>query len=198
MDPALPSRREFVLSSTRLLGGGWMALALPALSSLSACAKDAARSGAPLTVLTPAEGRTFAALADRILPSDDLPGAEEAGVLHFADLGLGSFFETMREPVRDGLADLDRRARTLDATAAGFADLAPERQDEVLRAVETTPFFDVARMLVLAGTFSDPSYGGNRDGAGWRLLGVEHRGSYQPPFGWYDEEYPRERKGGAA
>jgi hypothetical protein len=43
----------------------------------------------------------------------------------------------------------------------------------------------------VAGVFSDPSYGGNRDHAGFTLIGMEHAAAYQPPFGWYDAEYAK-------
>jgi hypothetical protein len=44
-------------------------------------------------------------------------------------------------------------------------------------------------MLTLFGMFSTPSYGGNRDGAGWKLLGFEDMHAFQPPFGYYDRNY---------
>ena len=34
--------------------------------------------------------------------------------------------------------------------------------------------------------FADPSWGGNREQAGWKLLGFDPRGIWQPPFGAYD------------
>jgi hypothetical protein len=42
------------------------------------------------------------------------------------------------------------------------------------------------RFLTIAGTFANPSWGGNRDKIGWRLLGFEDRFVWQPPFGDYD------------
>jgi hypothetical protein len=37
--------------------------------------------------------------------------------------------------------------------------------------------------------FSMPAYGGNRNGAGWRLLGFQDMHVFQPPFGYYDRDY---------
>lgn len=136
------------------------------------------------------------ALAARILPSDETPGAEEAGAVYFADLALAGPFAGMLGSVRPGLADLDRRAA--DRGAARFADLSPEVQDEVIRAVENTPFFGNARLLTVAGTLADPSHGGNRDGAGDRILGIPHAPVWQPPFGYYDAEYSTSAEGGGA
>lgn len=195
MFPTAHSRREFVASTARLLGGGWAASSLPLLAALSACARDAARRGELLTTLTPEEGRTLAAFAAQVFPSDGSPGAEEAGTLHFVDRGLGTFFADLREPLRAGLADLDGRARAADPAAASFADLAPERQAAVMREIEQTPFFGAARMLTVMSVFSDPSYGGNRDGVGWTLVGIEPHATHEPPFGHYDAEEMRRRGG---
>lgn len=106
------------------------------------------------------ERRTVEAAMARIIPSDDTPGAREADTLAFLErylsgLGFiyakpdGSGFETLagrqaeawgrriailRTRYREGLQDLDRRSRALGGD--DFADLAPERQDDVLRDLE--------------------------------------------------------------
>jgi hypothetical protein len=74
--------------------------------------------------------------------------------------------------------------------AATFADLPPERRIAFMRTIEQTPFFEQMRLLTLLGMFSSPAYGGNVDGAGWKLLGFEDRHVFAPPFGWYDRDYP--------
>jgi hypothetical protein len=66
-----------------------------------------------------------------------------------------------------------------------------------MRDVEQAgPFFPVAQLLTVAGVFADASYGGNRNGVGSSLLAVEHAPTYQPPFGFYDEELTRRSGGG--
>jgi gluconate 2-dehydrogenase gamma chain len=181
------ARREFLADSGRAIAAGWLALELPWLASLAGCARSEAERGAPFTVLTAGEGRTMRAVAAQIIPSDDaMPGAEEAGAVYFVDRALGTaFFASQLPVVRGGLADLDTRARAAGARG-GFAELPSARQIDVLRQIEKTPFFAAARTLVVTGTFADPSYGGNRGGAGWKLLGMEHAGSFTAPFGWYD------------
>ena len=62
-----------------------------------------------------------------------------------------------------------------------FAELATAQQDEVLRALdegkfplEAVParfFFNMLLDNTIEGYFSDPIYGGNRDKAGWKLVG---------------------------
>jgi hypothetical protein len=59
-----------------------------------------------------------------------------------------------------------------------------------LTSIEQTPFFNTTRLLTLLGMFSLPEYGGNRDGVGWKLIGFEDAHVFQPPFGYYDRDYP--------
>jgi hypothetical protein len=191
---ALPTRREFVSSTAALFGGGWLWLQLPALASLSACARDAAQRDDPFVNLSAGEGRAMRAFAARIIPSDDgVPGADEAGAAWFVDGALSGPFAGIRELLGAGLADLD--ARAMAAHSVAFADAAPDQQDALMHEVEDSQFFFMARMLTVAGTFSDPSHGGNRDHAGFTLLQMDHAAAYQPPFGWYDEQYVRENGG---
>lgn len=196
--PEHPSRREFLSSSGRIAGVGWLAMNLPLLSGLAGCARDAAERGEPLRVLTPEEGRTLAALADTILPPDDLPGAAEAGAVHFVDGALDTLFPDFLPLVRPGLEELDRRAAGANGGEGSFADLPDEDRAAVVREVEPTPFFQVTRMLVVMGMFSDPAHGGNRDGVGWEVLGMVHSPVYEPPFGHYDRGHHGDEEAGAA
>ena len=42
----------------------------------------------------------------------------------------------------------------------------------------------------LLGLLALPKYGGNKDNAGWALIGVEDNHYWEPPFGYYDRDYP--------
>ena len=53
-----------------------------------------------------------------------------------------------------------------------------------------TPFFRSLRLLTVLCLFASPDYGGNRDGAGWKLLGFVDQHAFEPPFGYYDRDYP--------
>lgn len=179
-------RRAFLASSLHAAGGAWLALLLPDIERTAVAAREALRLGAPFQTLTAAEARIAEAVAVAIMPDDDTPGAGEAGVVHFMDRALGSFFDGMLPLIREGLADLDARARARGAD--GFAALAAADRDATLREVESTPFFGNMFLMTVAGMFGDPSWGGNRGGAGWKLLGIEHRPVHAPPFGWYDAQ----------
>lgn len=191
-----PTRRDFLALSSRLAGGGWLAAQLPLLSALSACARDAAERGDPFTTFSVREGETMAALAETILPGGELPGADDAGAVYFVDHALDQLFPHFVEVIRPGLEDLDVRAAA-EAEAAGdaeapFATLPQDRREALVREIEQEPFFQVARLLVVMGMFSDPVHGGNRDFVGWDLLDMERAPAWAPPFGHYDREYAEE------
>ena len=139
-------------------------------------------------MLTAAQAAGLEAVAMRIIPSDGTPGAREAGVIHFIDQALATFAQDQKDPLIAGLDDLNARTKARWPEIAAFAALAPEQQDELLRAIEKTPFFGTLRSGTVMGMFSNPSYGGNRDQVGWKLLGFQAHGIYQPPFGYYDAE----------
>ena len=154
------------------------------------------------TALTKAQADVVEAMTARILPAvDGRPGAREAGAIHFIDRALATFNAAQKTLYVEGVADLNAArpaqrqwhgdsgtAASGTAAAAGvsFAALTPAQQDELLREIEQTPFFQTVRFDTLVGTFALPSWGGNRDFAGWRLLGVEHQPFFQAPFGYYD------------
>ena len=54
--------------------------------------------------------------------------------------------------------------------------------------IERTPFFQAVRFDTIVGMFALPTWGGNRDYAGWHMLGLEHQPQFQPPFGYYDAD----------
>lgn len=130
-------------------------------------------------------------MAARIIPTDDKPGATEAGAIYFIDNVLGTSRAEALAPMREGLAALQASARTTYGASA-FRELKPAEQDALLKNIETTPFFATMRLLTIAGTFSLPEYGGNRNGIGWSLLGFEMQHMYHAPYGYYDAEYARE------
>jgi gluconate 2-dehydrogenase gamma chain len=188
------TRRAFLETSGTALSGLWLALNLPAIEIAAAHARRALARGAPFDVLSAEESAELSAMAARIVPTDDTPGATEAGVIYFMDKALGTFAKQMLDPIRKGLPDLQKAARQQNASTASFAALTAAQQDAVLKSIEKTPLFGAVRYLTVAGMFADPSYGGNKDQVGWRLLGFGGAHAYQPPFGYYDRVY-REQGG---
>ena len=127
------------------------------------------------------DSATVTAFAERLMPgAQGKPGATDAGVLSYIDLALAGAYADQREFYRHGLAQLDAYCRK--AYNEAFAKLTPARQDEVIGALEqgkaegfTWPsapaFFNTLRTHTIEGMFADPVYGGNKDFAGWRLVG---------------------------
>jgi gluconate 2-dehydrogenase gamma chain len=77
------------------------------------------------------------------------------------------------------------------AEGKSFAELAPDHQDALLSKLEkgeielagvkAKSFFELLLQNTLEGFFSDPIYGGNRDMAGWKLIGFPGaRYDYRP------------------
>src|ERR687885_1185291 len=134
-----------------------------------------------LIALNPYEGRTAAAIFERLFPADENgPGATEIGVLTYVDRALAGAYRDKVETYRLGLATLDRVART--RYGQPFAGCAPVQQDALISELEagTLPdfrvpsqrdFLQMLRLHLQEGLFADPAYGGNRDKQGWRFLG---------------------------
>ncbi|NNF27378.1 MAG: gluconate 2-dehydrogenase subunit 3 family protein [Gemmatimonadetes bacterium] len=179
-------RRAFVRSVGGVAGGAWLSLHFAACQDAAEQAREAAASGSDFSILTAEEGRQLEAVCATLIPSGETPGAREAGAAHFIDTVLGSFEAGSLPTVREGLEALAERVR--DEHGVTFADLDTEQQVAVLTQVEEDDpgFFGTVRYLTICGTFCHPDLGGNRDRAGWTLLGMDVQNAYQPPFGYYD------------
>ncbi len=182
------SRRAFLRHSLLAIRNSMIVLSLPAILQSVANASEATLQGNSFTTLNTEEAVELAAIAARIIPSDETPGANEAGVIHFIDNVMGTRRPEVLGPLRDGLASLQDTVRAT-LTERKFSELDPQQQDAILQGIEDTPFFATMRYLTIAGMFSLPEYGGNRDYAGWKLIGFEHRHVWEPPFGFYDADY---------
>ena len=147
-------------------------------------------AAAKLSFLTAAEAADVEAVAAQIIPTDDSPGAREAGVVYFIDRALATFYAQLAADYRGQLAAFQAAYRQSHPAAQSFASLTPEQQVNYLKGIDGTPFFQMTRLLTLLGMFALPEYGGNRDGVGWTLIGFEDRHVFRPPFGYYDRDYP--------
>jgi gluconate 2-dehydrogenase gamma chain len=178
------SRRRWLAASPLgvAIAGSW-----PEILAAQQHAHEAMRSSAPaaLSVLSPADAKEIEAIACQIIPTDESPGAREAGVIYFIDRALATFDQDKRALYAQGLADAQaKRAEMFPSTS--IAALSPEQQIRLLQAIEHTEFFAQVRTHCIMGFFGNPSYGGNRSLAGWKLIGFEDRFQFEPPFGYYD------------
>ena len=184
----LQGRRLF-LRAAAAAGVAWAAADLVQVGDALAWAATQAGGAAPLatTALTPPQAAALDAMTSRILPSvDGRPGAREAGAIYFIDRALATFNAGQKKLYVDGIADLNRRTSRKWRGQSAFAALTPSQQDDVLREIDTSPFFQAVRFDTIVGTFGLPTLGGNRDHIGWRMIGFEHQPRFQAPFGYYD------------
>lgn len=188
MNTAESARRDFLKRSLSTAGAAWISLRWPAVLAAASAALDAFAAGSTFKHLTADEARDLDAIAAQIIPTDDSPGAREAGVVYFIDAALGSFAAARAGQLRAGLADLNAKARAVDPAAPGFAALSGDAQVVLLTQEQSGEFFQAMRFMTVCGMFALPGYGGNRDEIGWKLLGFDHRHAWSPPFGYYDAQ----------
>lgn len=144
-------------------------------------------SAAPrLETLDAGEAAEIEAIATQIIPSTGGPGAREAGVIYFIDRALSTFAADEREAYRTGMAEIQQKRRDLFPNSATIQSLNSEQQITLIRSIEKSDFFDLLRTHTILGFLGSPTYGGNRDEAGWKQIGFEDHMTYQHPFGYYE------------
>ena len=161
------TRREILIG---LAGLGGASLLIPRIVSGELPGPDEERP------FGPEQRETLAAAVDRLIP-----GAVEAGVPEYMDRWLMErSFRLVRNYFSHGARYLDevagkRYGRPLAGCSGG-------QQDAILKEFaaggfkvgrfDGNVFFRQLMELTLEGYLSDPKYGGNRDRAGWRLIGI--------------------------
>jgi gluconate 2-dehydrogenase gamma chain len=179
-------------STTRRL---WLSqcVGIAALADIAAAqqhAHEAAQSASPTSfqTLDPAMAAELDAITSQIIPSTDGPGAHEAGVVYFIDRALSTFDANLREGYGKGMAEVQKTRKKMFPDSASIAALKSEQQIQLMHAIENTDFFQLLRTHTMYGFLGNPSYGGNRDRIGWKLIGFEDRMVFQHPFGYYDTD----------
>lgn len=188
-----PARRQWL----RMAAAG---SALPLAQALAAPGHGATTSASGQAFLTPDEARFLTAAVDRLIPQDDWPSASQAGVVTYIDRQLAGDFGRgdrmyLAGPVRSGtpeqgyqlgLAPAQVYRESLAAllsepTGRTFHEQSPQQQDAFLEQLEggawmlgrvpSSVFFETLLANTVEGYLADPLYGGNRDMAGWRMIG---------------------------
>jgi len=191
------TRRTFLLQASTVAGAAWLVAAWPEVLAAQQHAHHMAHAvaaGAPakLEYFTPAQAAEVEAITAAIIPTTDTPGAREAGVIYFIDRGLRTFAVDQQKPFADALDAVAGKRKELFPASTDFASLTAAQQSEVLKAIEKTPEFGTLRFSTVAGFLCNPEDGGNRDRAGWKLVGFDGAATHTPPFGYYDAEYAKE------
>ena len=185
------TRRAFVQRGSLYGAGVLIGLSTPR----PLAAKAAAESAKPV-VLTRAEWGAVEAITARVIPTDHEPGAREANCVNFIDKAIAHEDAAAVPLYKGGLAALEGVSTARFGKA--FASLDPAQQDEILTDLErgtasewaiaeqlpSPVFFETVRLHTIVAFLADPSYGGNRDFAGWRVAGYpgprHRRGGYTP------------------
>jgi gluconate 2-dehydrogenase gamma chain len=207
-------RRRFLIRGAAALGATWTAAHWPAMVAASEHAHHVALfpEDQKWEFFTPEEAKEVEAIASCILPSDDTPGAREAGVVYFIDRALVTFSVEEQKTYRQGLPELQKRVAELFPGVATFSAATANQQITVLesldklgdktaaqrpqrlryRASAAQPLFETLRVHTIAGFLIDPEVDrkGNRGGVGWTVIGRELGHSFQPPFSAIDKGYP--------
>jgi len=186
MNKKQQSRRDFIQASGSMLAGALAGINLPVLLGLGESAAVARDREEAFKILQPDEAADLEAICAQIIPSDGTPGAREAGVIYFIDGAMAAMFAGMLPDLRKGLIGLNGK---IAGDGRRFAQLSDAEQHALLQQEQDTGFFGMVRFLTLAGMFSLPEYGGNRDHVGWKMIGFDHRHAWSPPFGYYDARY---------
>lgn len=184
------TRRLFLKGGGALAGDAILRVGGPAMVALSQTACSARDEGKAFEHLSASIARELDAIAARILPTTDTPGAREAGVIYFIDTAVGSLMPDIAAEIDQGLATFASEIADSFPGAGLFSDLSEADQDAFLESQEETAFFGLMHFLTVAGFFGMSHYGGNRDDIGWKHVGMDgppH--AWQPPFGHYDAEY---------
>ncbi len=176
------NRRELLVGVAALFGSS---LAAPLARAATVAGAEGSPAGftASRVLFTEDQRALVAAVAERIIPTTDTPGAIAAGVPAFMEMMLADWYEpTDRNEFMAGLGVLDGYARV--RYARPLAGLNPEAQDAVLTlAMEnavpglSSRFFEHCRQMVILGYYSSE-------------IGCKQERIYLPVPGRYDGAYP--------
>ena len=182
------SRRGFLKSAGAVSGASLLRIGAPAMAAAAQAACTARDTAASCATLGENEAADFAAIAARIIPTTDTPGATEAGVIYFWDNVLGGTQAHFLGAVRSFRDDINASA------SAAFSELSEAEQDSLLRMMEQDMRFEICRLLTIFGFFAMEKHGGNKGHVSWDLIGFKgHHGAWLPPFGYYDAQRDAEK-----
>jgi gluconate 2-dehydrogenase gamma chain len=204
------SRRGFLTQSLTGISAAWISANWPAMLAAATHAHQASQSASPtkFEFFSAEQAAEVDAVSARIIPTTDTPGAREAGVVFFIDRALVTFAKDNQKAYSEGLPALHARVRELFPSVDKFSAATPEQQDQALESLDeqsgggarrpfrpgagAQSFFETLRVHVVMGFLIDPESDkrGNRDGAGWKVIGRENEHMFQAPFGYYDKDYP--------
>lgn len=205
------NRRNFLSMGAAGISTAWLTANWPSMVSAATHAHRTISSPDPakFEFFKPEEAAEIEAMASRIIPSDETPGAKEAGVIYFIDRALVTFAVDAQKDYREGIAEVQSLVAAKFPGVKKFSSATPDQQDAVLEALSSVkpkitssrrnrpnsssqPFFETLRYHTIAGFLIAPDSDrrGNRDGVGWKVIGRDNEHIFQAPFGALDKNYP--------
>lgn len=170
-DAACMTRRTFVAQTGLIVGGSALLL--------SGCRQ----SPVSWQFFTAEEAQLVEVMSGRIIPSDETPGAIEAGVVYFIDQQLSSHYRRWSLVYREALDGIQKIAQTEHGEV--FESLDPEQMDRLLERMEDgslpgelnpgnlmTRFFHRFVDHCMQGYYGDPRHGGNRNWVSYQMLNL--------------------------
>lgn len=176
-------RREFIELSAKSIGG-LLIYDLAGEPILMNAQEGTVK--VPLRFFTEQDAKVVVAACERIFPANDSgPGATQANAMVYIDRQLAGpygtdknrytqppFVESSPEHGYQGKENPQETYRAgIQKLGADFVALDGAKQDDRLRAMEKTRFFQLLRQHTIEGMFCDPMHGGNAGMIGWQMIG---------------------------
>ena len=128
--------------------------------------------------------KTIASVQQHLFPADEnSPGAQDIQALTYLQnmIEAPDISKSEREHIHNGAGWLnDLSVKTYKHK---FSDLNENDREKILRKIETSRagsrWLSLLMTYLIEALLSDPIYGGNKNGAGWKWL--EHQAGYPTP-----------------
>ena len=179
------SRRRFIQMAA--LGSGSLLL-------FPRCTNPATKS--PWRFFTEREGSLVNTIVEQIIPTDEWPGAKDAGVANFIDKQLVGPYIWYQEKYRKGLTAIEASCKLLYKKS--FEELPWEGQTNYLKLMQSGKlgepirnsktaqsgeiwtegadriFFGLIRDHTMQGFYGSPRHGGNKNYVSYKMIGLDY------------------------
>jgi gluconate 2-dehydrogenase gamma chain len=175
------NRRELLMLAAVAATGGAVGAGAPALLNRELFRGQPSR----WRYLTDAEASLLDSMCAQIIPTDEDPGAPEAGCVIYIDRQLIGPHQRFAESYRAGLASLAATCQALHAKS--FEELSSHDQIDLLKKLESgqvskehwktvssREFFQLVCDHCMQGFYGSPRHGGNKDYVSYRMLGLAY------------------------
>lgn len=129
---------------------------------------------------TDEEASLVDAIVEQIIPTDEWPGARDAGVTNYIDKQLMGPLSRFKEKYREGLKAVKITCQEIYNTS--FEDLPWDERTHFLTRIQkgefSAPadgsFFSLIRDNTMQGYYGSPRHGGNKDYVSYRMIGLDY------------------------